>query len=164
MKKKQSIALILIIATAMIVTYFTLEPKDAPHSELVFLKGDRQNISDLKGKVILVNFWATSCTTCVAEMPDLIALHKKLSPSGFEVIGITMQYDPPSYVVNFAESRQIPFQVAIDNTGQIAQEWGNVQITPTSFIVDKQGKIIKTFVGPPDFKGLENTILQLLKS
>jgi peroxiredoxin len=73
-----------------------------------------------------------------------------------------MSYDPPSYVVNFAQTRQLPFQVAIDNTGAVAREWGDIKLTPTTFLVNKQGKIIKRFVGTPDFAELHKLIEKLL--
>ena len=73
-----------------------------------------------------------------------------------------MSYDPPSYVVNFAETRKLPFKVALDNTGAVAKAWGDVRITPTTYIVDKQGKIVKTYVGNPDFAELHLLIERLL--
>jgi hypothetical protein len=63
-----------------------------------------------------------------------------------------MSYDPPSYVVNFAETRKLPFKVAIDNTGSVAQAWGDVKLTPTTYLVNKQGEIVKRYVGEPDFR------------
>ncbi|MBX9835884.1 MAG: TlpA family protein disulfide reductase, partial [Burkholderiaceae bacterium] len=89
----------------------------APVSTFVLLDGTNLRTADLRGKVVLVNFWATSCTTCVAEMPDLVATHQKYQAQGFETLAVAMHYDPPSYVVNFVESRKLPFKVAIDNTG-----------------------------------------------
>ena len=73
-----------------------------------------------------------------------------------------MQYDPPSYVVNFAETRKLPFKVALDNTGAVAQAWGDVKLTPSTFIVNKRGEIVKSFVGAPDFAELHKLIERLL--
>ena len=73
-----------------------------------------------------------------------------------------MSYDPPSYVVNYAQSRQLPFKVAIDNTGAIAKAWGDVQLTPTSYLVNKRGEIVKQYVGEPDFAALNTLIEKLL--
>jgi peroxiredoxin len=89
----------------------------APQSTFVLLDGSRQTTQDLRGKVALVNFWATSCTTCVAEMPEIVATYDKFKDRGFETLAVAMSYDPPSYVVNFTETRKLPFKVAIDNTG-----------------------------------------------
>lgn len=119
-------------------------------------------MTDMAGKVTLVNFWATSCTTCVAEMPELIATHNKYAPQGFDTLAVAMSYDPPSYVVNFAETRKLPFHVAIDNTGKVAKDWGDVRLTPSTFIVNKRGEIVKSFVGTPDFPELHRLIEKLL--
>jgi peroxiredoxin len=126
------------------------------------LDGTQVTTAQLKGKVSLVNFWATSCTTCVAEMPELVSTYNKFKDRGYETLAVAMRYDPPSYVVNFAQSRQLPFKVAIDNTGAVAREWGDVQLTPTTFLVNKRGEIVKRFVGTPDFAELHRLIEKLL--
>ena len=134
----------------------------APPSTFVLLDGSSQTTQDLKGQVTLVNFWATSCTTCVAEMPEIVATYDKFKGRGYDTIAVAMQYDPPSYVVNFADTRKLPFKVAIDNTGAVAKAWGDVQLTPTTYIVDKQGQIVKKYVGAPDFAELHKLIEKLL--
>jgi len=134
----------------------------APESTFVLLDGSRQTTADMKGKVTLVNFWATSCTTCVAEMPQIVATYDKYKDKGYDTIAVAMQYDPPSYVVNFAQTRKLPFKVAIDNTGKVAEAWGDVKLTPTTYIVDKQGQIVKKYVGAPNFDELHKLIEKLL--
>ena len=134
----------------------------APESTFVLLDGSRQTTADLRGKVTLVNFWATSCTTCVAEMPEIVATYDKYKGQGFETLAVAMSYDPPSYVVNFTETRKLPFKVAIDNTGAVAKAWGDVKLTPSTFIVNKRGEIVKSYVGAPDFAELHKLIERLL--
>lgn len=134
----------------------------APSSTFVLLDGSQQTTADLRGKVTLVNFWATSCTTCVAEMPDIVRTYDKYRAQGFETLAVAMSYDPPSYVVNFAETRKLPFKVAIDNTGAVAKAWGDVRLTPTTYIVNKRGEIVKSYVGAPDFPALHQLIEKLL--
>lgn len=134
----------------------------APAATFVLLDGSKQTSDDLKGKVTLVNFWATSCTTCVAEMPKLVATHEKYNSRGYDTLAVAMSYDPPSYVVNYAQTRKLPFKVAIDNTGAVARAWGNVQITPTTYIVNKRGEIVKRYVGEPNFAELHQLIEKLL--
>ena len=134
----------------------------APESTFVLLDGTRQTTQDLRGKVTLVNFWATSCTTCVAEMPEIVATYDKYKTQGFETLAVAMSYDPPSYVVNFTETRKLPFKVAIDNTGAVAKAWGDVKLTPSTFIVNKRGEIVKSYVGAPDFTELHKLIERLL--
>ena len=134
----------------------------APESTFVLLDGSSQTTQNFKGKVTLVNFWATSCTTCVAEMPQIVATYEKFKAKGYETVAVAMQYDPPSYVVNFAETRKLPFKVAIDNTGAVAQAWGEVKLTPTTFVLNKQGEIVKRYVGAPNFDELHKLIEKLL--
>ena len=73
-----------------------------------------------------------------------------------------MSYDPPAYVASFAESRQLPFKVAIDNTGEIARQYGKVQLTPTTFVLNRKGEIVKRYVGEPDFQQLHLLLEKLL--
>ncbi len=134
----------------------------APNSTFVLLDGSKQTTADLKGKVTLVNFWATSCVTCVAEMPKVIATYNKYKAQGYDTMAVAMSYDPPSYVVNYTETRKLPFKVAIDNTGAVAKAWGDVQLTPTTYIVNKRGEIVKQYVGEPDFAALHQLIEKLL--
>ena len=134
----------------------------APESSFVLLDGSKMSSTQLKGKVTLVNFWATSCTTCVAEMPDMVATYGKYKDQGFDTLAVAMSYDPPAYVVNFTETRKLPFKVAIDNTGANAKAWGDVQLTPTTYLLNKRGEIVKRYVGAPDFAELHRLIEQLL--
>ena len=134
----------------------------APNTPFVLLDGSRVSTQDLRGKVALVNFWATSCTSCVAEMPEMITTYQKFQPRGYEMLAVAMSYDPPAYVVNFAESRKLPFKVAIDNTGANAKAWGDVKLTPTTYLLNKRGEIVKQYVGEPDFAALHQLIEKLL--
>ena len=134
----------------------------APPSTFVLLDGSKQTTADLKGKVTLVNFWATSCVSCVAEMPKIVSTYNKYKSRGYDTIAVAMSYDPPSYVVNYTESRKLPFKVAIDNTGEVARSWGDVKLTPTTYLVNKRGEIVKQYVGEPDFAALHQLIEKLL--
>jgi len=157
--------IICIAAIALAVgtgVYVTTAVSAAPDATFVLLDGSRKSTNDLKGKVTLVNFWATSCVTCVAEMPKVIATYDKYHLQGYDTLAVAMSYDPPSYVVNFAETRKLPFKVAIDNTGAVAKSWGDVQLTPTSYLVNKRGEIVKRYVGEPDFVELHKLIEKLL--
>lgn len=131
-------------------------------SVFVLLDGSRKTADNFKGRVTLVNFWATSCTVCIAEMPKITAAYDKFHSRGFDVMAVAMKYDPPAYVVNYTETRKLPFNVAIDNTGSVAKAWGDVQLTPTSFLINQRGEVVKTYVGEPDFAQLHRLIDSLL--
>ncbi len=137
--------------------------KAAPASTFVLLDGSQKPSASLQGKVTLVNFWATSCVTCVAEMPELVSTFEKYKSQGYGTVAVAMAYDPPSYVVNFVQTRKLPFDVAIDNTGAVAKAWGEVGITPTSYLVNKRGEIVKRYVGAPNMPELHQLIETLLK-
>lgn len=134
----------------------------APKLSFTDIKGNTITPNDYKDQVMLVNFWATSCTTCVKEMPDIVAIHQKFADKGYRTVAVAMSYDRPDYVVNYAESNQLPFDVVLDLTGEIAQAYNEVKLTPTTYLVNRQGKIIKTIVGEPDFPALEALIEKAL--
>lgn len=136
----------------------------APALRYTLLDGSEHSLADLKGKVVLVNFWATSCASCVAEMPQIAATHEKFKARGYETLAVAMSYDTPGLVSHFAKSRQLPFSVAIDRSGAIAQGFGDVPLTPTSYLLDKQGRIVKRYVGQPDFDALQGLIDELLQA
>ena len=162
MKKTLYVAAIAVALAIGAGVYLNTGVAAAPASTFVLLDGSRRSTDDLKGKVTLVNFWATSCVTCVGEMPKVIATYDKYKSQGYDTLAVAMSYDPPSYVVNFAETRKLPFKVAIDNTGAVAKAWGDVELTPTTYIVNKRGQIVKRYVGEPDFAELHKLIEKLL--
>lgn len=162
--KKSGIVVVIVAVCALVGGVLFFGGKSAaPDTTFVLLNGSKMQTRDLQGQVSLVNFWATSCVTCVAEMPDMVRTYEKYKGQGFSTVAVAMQYDPPSYVVNFVNSRKLPFDVAIDNTGAVAKAWGDVQLTPTTFLINKRGEIVKRFVGNPNFTELHALIDQLLR-
>ncbi len=151
------------IGTLMFVLTM-LKPGTVPEVQFNTIKGERIHTSDLRGKVVLVNFWATDCEICVREMPKIVATHVKFASQGFETIAVAMRYDPPSYVVNYAEKNALPFKVALDVNGDLAQRFGNVSLTPTTFIISRDGRIVRQYVGEPDFEALHLLLEKELKA
>ena len=119
---------------------------DLPFTQI---DGSQHRLADLKGKVMVINFWATSCSTCVREMPEIVATHRKFEAQGLETLAVAMQYDPPAAVAAIAERRRLPFGVVIDNTGTIARSFGELRGTPITFVFDRQGRAA-TRDGSPD--------------
>ena len=146
----------------MLAACFSGAQQAAPNLTFTQLDGSQHTIAELKGKVMLVNFWATSCSTCVKEMPQIVATYQKFRGQGLETLAIAMEYDPPAYVMQFAQTRQLPFRVAIDHSGNLAKGFGEVQLTPTTLVVNKKGIIVKRYVGEPDFAALHVLLSQLL--
>jgi len=162
MKKAWIAAAVAALLAVGAAVYVGTGSEPAPASTFVLLDGSKKTTDDFKGRVTLVNFWATSCVTCVKEMPQVVATYDKFKARGYDTVAVAMSYDPPSYVVNYAQSRKLPFSVAIDNTGAVAKAWGDVQLTPTTFVVNKRGEIVKRYVGEPDFAELHQLIEKLL--
>jgi peroxiredoxin len=135
--------------------------EQAPALSYTLLDGRRSDLAALRGHVVLVNFWATDCAPCVEEMPAMVANWRRFSPQGFETLAVSMSYDAPALVANFAQSRQLPFPVVIDNSGEIARRLGNVEFTPTSLLINKRGEIVKRWVGKTDFAAIAPLIAQL---
>jgi peroxiredoxin len=135
----------------------------APDATFTLLSGQKLTTAQLKGKVYLVNFWATSCDTCVKEMPQMVDTYNRFKRQGLEFVAVAMQYDPPMYVTHYAQTRQLPFKVAIDD-GSAAKQFGNVQLTPTTFVVDRNGHILKRYVGPPQFTELDQLLEKALSA
>ena len=143
---------------------FSAAAPAAPEVAFTTLTGEKFNTSDLKGKVVLVKFWATDCVTCIQQMPDTIKYQETYNDQGFEVIGVAMKYDPPNYVKNFTETRKLPFKVVIDANGNIAKAFDDVRLTPTAFLLDKQGHIIRRYVGNYDKTAFIDTLEKALAS
>ncbi|MDR7335613.1 TlpA disulfide reductase family protein [Roseateles asaccharophilus] len=158
MLNRRSLALIA-LSTALLAG---CAKESAPAVDYVLLDGSKASSQQWTGKVMLVNFWATSCATCVKEMPQIVATHDKFKARGFDTLAVAMSYDPPAFVARFAETRKLPFGVAIDNTGSVANAFGPVQMTPTTLLINKRGEIVKRYVGEPDFAALHGLIEKLL--
>lgn len=126
----------------------------APQVTFVSLQGKRITTGDLRGKVVLVNFWATDCVICVREMPQITATYDKYRERGFETIAVAMQYDPPNYVLSYVEKTRLPFTVSLDPMGELARAFGDVKLTPTTFVIDKRGNVAARIIGEPDFPRL----------
>ena len=145
------------------VAYFTLSARQAaPSVTFIGLDGQKFTSESLKGRVVMVNFWATSCVTCIKEMPQMTETYNKYKSQGLEFVAVAMSYDPPNYVLNYAETRKLPFKVALDPQGELAKSFGDVKLTPTTYVIDKEGNIIKRYVGEPEFPQLHKLLEKAL--
>ncbi|MBD9354906.1 TlpA disulfide reductase family protein [Methylomonas albis] len=133
----------------------------APNAVFTTLKGDQLAIAELKGKPILITFWATDCPSCIEEIPDLIALHQQFNGNDLQIIAVAMPYDPPSHVQAFVKERLLPYAVALDIDSSLIRAFGDVQLTPTTFLIDRQGVIIMHKVGAFDLVFLKALLTQL---
>jgi peroxiredoxin len=151
-------------ALAMTAALSFTTRQSVPDVTFISLAGQKVSTPSLRGKVVIVNFWATSCVTCVKEMPQMIDTYNKFKGQGLEFVAVAMKYDPPNYVVNFTETRKLPFIVALDSGGDIAKAFNDVTLTPTTYVIDKDGKVLKRYVGEPDFVALHALLQRALAS
>jgi peroxiredoxin len=146
---------IAVLAAVGALLFALMDKPGAPAATFTTLEGQPIALADLRGKVVLVNFWATSCPGCIKEMPGMVETYTQYKDRGFEIIAVAMSYDPPNYVKSFVQTRQLPFPVALDVDGAHARAFGNVQLTPTSFIIGKDGRILEQKLGELDFVKLK---------
>lgn len=134
------------------------EPVPAPAVNFVTIEGEKLALEALRGKVVLINFWATDCSVCLKEMPQMSATYRKYQSRGMEAVFIAMPYDRPDHVLAYAQRNALPFKVALDVQGELTRAFGGVRFTPTTFVVDKRGVIVERILGEPDFGRLHALI------
>ncbi len=160
----QTMSLLAILGLVLFAALSLFKKEAAPAVSFKTINGEQISMESLRGKVVMVNFWATSCTTCIAEMPEMVATYNKYAEKGFEFIAVAMSYDPPNYVLNYTETRQLPFKVALDTDGSAAKSFGDVKLTPTTFVIGKDGSILKRYVGIPEFAAMHQLIEKALSA
>ena len=163
MKKNKNIiiACLVILVTSLILLSFQKVTIDK--LDMTTINGEKITSKDLLGKVVLINFWATDCPGCIAEMPGLINTYNKYRNQNFELIAVSMFYDPPSHVLSFSKNNSLPFPVVLDIEKKIAAQFNNVTLTPTSFLIDHQGKIINRIIGEINFDEFDSLLQKTIK-
>jgi peroxiredoxin len=146
------LAALAVMAVGAFVAALSMPVPSAPEARFSTLSGESFVTSELRGKVAVVNFWATNCAPCLAEMPKLSETYRKFAPQGLEVIAVALHHDRPNRVADYARREALPFKVALDANRKIASAFGNVHITPTTFLIDKRGRIIRRIQGEPDWR------------
>jgi len=167
MKKNLAYGLgILLVALLLYLSLFTesqvqvagLKPgSKAPEFTLKTLEGEELSLGDLRGKVVLINFWATWCPPCKEEIPLFKEVYKKYRDRGFEILAISMD-SKPEPVKKFVREMDFPFPVLMDD-GKVSEIYG-VQGLPTSFLVNREGELVKVRLGK--YKEVEEDLRDLL--
>ena len=143
----------------------TVSGRDGLAPQFTWKDSDGKDVSfdETRGKVTLVNFWATWCAPCKKELPDLVELSRKYAGRGFKVMGVATDRTPNSagLVSEFVQKYSIPYQILL-STQEIEDAFGNVRMMPTSFLVDGDGRIVRTIVGIRTRDQLEELITPLL--
>ena len=154
-------ALLLIIAGA----YFAIfHQSEKPEYDFTSIAGVQGSSEQLKGKVVLVKFWATTCVTCVAQMPDTVSYYQTYKDQGYETLGVAMSYDDPAALQKFSDTFPLPFTVIHDKSNTLSKEFGDIRFTTVAFLIDRQGNIVKRYIGKYDkaefIQTLEKTLAQ----
>jgi thiol-disulfide isomerase/thioredoxin len=113
----------------------------APDFELAALDGKSLKLSDLRGKAVLLNFWATYCGPCKIEMPWFVELQKQYGPQGFQIIGVAMDDASPEDIAKFAKEMGVNYPILLGKDS-VAESYGGVSVLPTTFFLDRDGKLI----------------------
>lgn len=155
--KKLVLPVAVVILIVLLVTQLNQKPR-APDITFTTITGEQINMASLKGKVVLVNFWATDCPGCIKEMPALIQTYQEYKNKGFEIIAVAMPFDPPAQVKNYVTMQQLPFKVMHDGLGEVTYAFGQVSLTPTAFIYDTQGQLLRHTIGELNFIELKKLL------
>ena len=161
MKKILKICVYIILAFYLV---FYLVPTKAPNVYLNFIDGQEFQIKSFEGNPLLVTFWSTTCAICLEEIPRLAKLYEELNEYGFEIIAIAVSNDPPNRVVELSNNKRIPYRVALDINADAEKAFGKIRYTPTNFLIDRNGKIVKRYVGKMELNKLRSKIKRLLNT
>lgn len=153
-RRARALALLLPVLLVAAAGWALAHKPLAPPVTFTTLTGQRIALQQMKGKLVLVNFWATSCPPCIAEMPRLVQFYRQNQARGFELVSVAMREDRPDHVLDYYNTHHLPFPVALDVEGQIAHAF-NTQVTPTAFLIGRDGRILQRYTGAPDFHQLQ---------
>ena len=161
MKIKVFFATVIILISVFFL--LSVQKEKVAEIQMTTIEGNNISTNNLLGKVYLINFWATDCPGCIKEMPHLIKTYNKYKDNNFEILAISMHYDPPSRVMSYAQKNSLPFPVIMDIKKDIIKHFKKVKLTPTSILVNHEGKIVNTIIGEIEFKEFNQTVESLLK-
>lgn len=165
MKKKEFIIglfLLTLIAISIWAWLQTGKPK-APQTTFATITGEKLPLNTLSGKAVIVTFWATTCPGCMQEIPHLIELYQHYHNQGLEIIAVAMSYDRPDQVIAMVKNKKIPYKIALDTQGLNAKAFGDIRLTPTTFLISPNQTIELHKLGNFDTPALKKRIDTLLK-
>jgi peroxiredoxin len=155
---KKPLILFCILCLTVVSAFVIFNQTSAPNIIFTTITGQKMSMASLQNKAVLVSFWATDCTSCNKEMPDLLNIYKDYKSKGFEIIAVAMPYDPPAQLQNYVTQKRLPFPVVHDGYGDVTEAFGGIEVTPTAFLFGKQGKRLNHTIGILDFKKLRSTL------
>ncbi len=162
MKFKRHLLMGMAVAIPLL-TWLLLRPAPmAPELRFTTIQGQAISLAEMRNRAVLVTFWATTCASCLEEMPHLLQLYREFHDQGLEIIGIAMNYDPPNRVVQLAQQRQLPYPIVLDTGERAARAFGNIRVTPSHILIAPGGRITHKTTGPLDMPTLRSELLAML--
>jgi len=146
MFKISGVIFAILVFVVLVACQSKADEAKAPNFSLLNLQGDLVSLSDYKGKVVLLNFFATYCPPCRIEMSDFVELQRKYGPKGFVVLAISVDQNPHIVLPRFVEAMRLNFPVLIA-TSKVLEDYGDIYALPVTFIIDRDQKIMKRFLG-----------------
>ena len=146
-----------------IYTHSLSTPTPAPDVSFKTITNKTIRLKDLQAKVVLITFWASNCESCIKEIPYFKSLYQEYHQQGLEIIAIAMYYDPPNHVVAMTKAKQLPYDIALDLQGEHARAFGEVRLTPTTFLIAPDGSVAMNKIGSFDVEDMKKRIETMLK-
>jgi peroxiredoxin len=162
-KKTALFVLVLFMASGAWVFFSGDLVKKAPDITLSTITGEKISLKSLQGKPTLLTFWATDCPGCIKEIPHLKALHRDYKDSGVKIIAVAMYYDRPDNVIAMTKAKQLPYNIALDPMAEASKAFGNVRLTPTSFLIAPDGSIAMQKLGEFDESDMRRRLDNFIK-
>ena len=135
----------------------------APKVSFSTLTGEKIALQALQGKPVLISFWASDCPECLKEIPVFTELYQQYHSKGLEIIAVAMPYDPPNHVLAIHKEKQIPYPIALDLDAEVTHAFDDVQVTPTTFLINPAGAIDLKIIGKFDPNELKTHIETFIK-
>ncbi len=154
MQRKLTHIFLIVIAVMLIACRSPV----APETTFSTITGQKIVLAELRGKPVIVTFWATDCASCIQEIPHLIELYQQYHDKGLEIIAVAMAYDPPNHVIDRSKALQLPYYVALDMQAENAHAFGDVSLIPTTFLIAPDGSIALQKTGLFDLNEIKNQL------
>lgn len=156
------ILLVALLAAGIQGYKFFRGPVKAPQTEFRLIDNLLISTADLQGKVVALNFWSTGCRPCVKEMPMLAQVYQDYQDQGFDLLAVALNRDDAKKVVEFTRMNALPFKVAYDASGNAVHSWGPISVIPTTFILDRKGRVVEVFNQMMTYDQLSSVIQKYL--
>ena len=156
---------LIVLLLAMCASLWALagtSPDRLPVHSFTSIRGNRIDAGELAHRPVLVNFWSTTCAICRTELPKLVGLYRQLHGRGLQIVGVAMPYDPPNQVVEASYAEHIPYPLTLDLNSRIAHAFGDIDATPTTFLIAPDGHVVFRHEGKLNLPALKHLLQGML--